>query len=343
VGPNDGALIVDKFEAFVHSRKSKPFLALLHFHNNHIPFVATAQGSEACIGGQCKRQPGDGPWDPDNPSKQLDYFGSLVDIDVQIGRVRRILNETGYAPSTLVWLASDNGPEVNVPSGFTSSSVAGGRAGGPGEARPLRGRKRDYWEGGHRIPGVIEYPPLIKANRVSEHTMVTTDLLPTVMELLGLSTAARPASQAGWGLDGRSVVPALRGEPAASFNQFGRGWLFWRQPSALGGAYRYGDWKLVNQSHSCQHGGPDDGAEGGTTEDTCRAAMYNLKDDLGETTDLSTAHPDIFAAMAANMTVWKWHVINSSLEESKCETPFPPGPEPPHSTHPPAPAPALLL
>jgi arylsulfatase A-like enzyme len=103
---------------------------------------------------------------------------------------------------------------------------------------------------GHRIPGVIEFPPMIKANRISGHTLVTTDLLPTIMDLLGVE---RPEGQTSWGLDGRSAVPALKGEPESAFNQFGRGWLFWRQPSALGGAFRWGEWKFVNQrfeSHS---------------------------------------------------------------------------------------------
>ena len=267
VGPNDGALIVDKFHSFVQSRNGKPFLALLHFHNNHIPYVATEAGASACIGGQCRREPGDHPWDPEAPTAQLDYFGALVDIDVQIGRVREILNDTGHAATTLLWLGSDNGPEKNVKDGFAPPGVAGGRLPGPGEARPLRGRKRDYWEGGHRIPGVIEYPPLIKSNRVSEHTFVTTDLLPTIMDLLNVK---RPTTQSKWGLDGRSIIPALKGEPAASFNEFGRGWLFWRQPSALGGAYRYGDWKFVNQSHSCTVGETP-------AEDTCQAALHLLQ------------------------------------------------------------------
>lgn len=137
---------------------------------------------------------------------------------------------------------------------------------------------------------MLEYPPLIKANMVADHTLVTTDLLPTIMELLGVS---QPPAQHGWGIDGRSAVPAMTGQPAAEFNNAGagRGWLFWRQPSALGGAFRYGKWKLVNQSHSC-------------VED-CAAELYDLDADLGETTDLSQQHPDIFAAIAANLSKWR--------------------------------------
>lgn len=143
VGVNDGALIVDKFEEFVKGRDGQPFLSPLFFHNNHIPFVATAAGAAACSSGaQC-------PPGSNFSAKQLDYFGALVDIDEQIGRVRTILKQLGYSDSTLVWLASDNGPEVNVPEGEFSPGVPGGGGGGPGEGRPLRGRKRDYWEVRH--------------------------------------------------------------------------------------------------------------------------------------------------------------------------------------------------
>ena len=166
---------------------------------------------------------------------------------------------------------------------------------------------------------MLEYPPLIKANKVSGHMLVTTDLLPTIMELLGVS---QPAAQRGWGIDGRSAVPAMAGQPAAVFNNAGpgRGWLFWRQPSALGGAFRHGKWKLVNQSNSC-------------VED-CEAELYDLDADLGETTDLSRQHLDVFAAIVANMSKWKEQVINSALTESKCAVPFPPGPVPPHGAAP---------
>ena len=251
----------------------------------------------------------------------MDYYGALLDVDEQIGRVRTIIKAEGYADSTLLWLGSDNGPEVNVADGFFPHpgpcvAVGGkdGGCGGPGEARPLRGRKRDYWEGGHRIPGIISYPPLVKANFVSEHTMTTEDVLPTTMALLKVE---RFENQSSWQVDGRSVLPALAGTSAGVFNEYGRGWLFWRQPSALGGAFRHGDWKFVNQSHSCVNA-------------SCDAALYNLRTDIGETKNLRAEQPEIFAAMAKNMSDWKWRVIESALKESRCEVPFPPGPTPPH-------------
>ena len=71
-------------------------------------------------------------------------------------------------------------------------------------------------------------------------------------------------------------------------------------------------------------------------------SRYNLRSDLGETTDLSRTHPEIFTEIAHNMSVWKWSVINSALKESECEVPFPPGPEPPHPAMPPNPPRALL-
>lgn len=79
---------------------------------------------------------------------------------------------------------------------------------GPGVAFPLRGRKRDIWEGGHRIPSIISWPAVVKgaAGRVSWEMVVTHDFLTTVMDVLNVS---RPATQADWGVDGRSILPLL--------------------------------------------------------------------------------------------------------------------------------------
>ena len=92
---------------------------------------------------------------------------------------------------------------------------------GAGCAGLLRGRKRDVWEGGHRVPGIISWPAVAEGPaRESWATVVSTDFLATIMEVLGV---ARPAQQAGWHFDGVSVLPLLRGEPPALR---GVGWMY---------------------------------------------------------------------------------------------------------------------
>ena len=90
-------------------------------------------------------------------------------------------------------------------------------------AGPLRGRKRDVWEGGHRVPGIISMPRLVgDVNRVSWTPVTTMDMLPTVLALLG--NVSRPAAQAGWATDGASVLPLLMG---------GERFLIWRESAFL--------------------------------------------------------------------------------------------------------------
>ena len=77
----------------------------------------------------------------------------------------------------------------------------------------MRGRKRDTWEGGHRTPGVISWPAVVQGEtgRVSWELALTSDFLATIMDVLNVT---RPANQADWGVDGRSLMPLLRSPPA---------------------------------------------------------------------------------------------------------------------------------
>jgi hypothetical protein len=69
------------------------------------------------------------------------------------------------------------------------------------------------WQGGHRVPGIVAWPAVVKGPaRSSWDTVITSDFLPTIMEILAVE---RPPSQRGWAMDGVSILPILRGEPAA--------------------------------------------------------------------------------------------------------------------------------
>jgi arylsulfatase A len=176
------------------------------------------------------------------------------------------LDAHGYGQNTMTWLSTDNGPEVNCPAeGFCTQQHY---RTGPGSAGILRGRKRDVWEGGHRTPGVISWPAVVQGDkgRVSWEMAVTHDFLPTIMDVLNVT---RPAAQAGWGVDGRSLLPLLT-SPAPKVPQtqsvyrdgshvmavHGMGWMYnnWNAeaPSAHL-VYRYGRWKYVHRSKSCTH------------------------------------------------------------------------------------------
>jgi arylsulfatase A-like enzyme len=143
--PNDDAeFLLDSFEAFLNRSLSsnRPFLACIHFHNVHIPYVAT-EPFRALY--------------PGATSNEKDYWGGLSMMDAQIGRLRTLLRLRGVAHHTAVFFATDNGPEVGAlpdPAHpgtfpvrgwpyFPDPGVTGPPTRAGGRLPYLRGRKRD--------------------------------------------------------------------------------------------------------------------------------------------------------------------------------------------------------
>ena len=176
---------------------------------------------------------------------QLDFYGGLNELDSSIGRVLGALDTYGYRNNTMILMTTDNGPEEDCPpDGFCNASHFSKI--GPGSAGELRGRKRDIWEGGHRVPGIIAWPALVgNVARESWNTVITSDFLPTIMEVLGVQ---RPLSQIHWGLDGVSIMAILRGDvnplPMSLANRC-IGHRF-NTEGGIDKALRCGKWKLVS-------------------------------------------------------------------------------------------------
>lgn len=192
----------------------------------------------------------------------------------------------------------DNGPEVNcAPEGRCGSKSTGvipagtlhrPDCGGAGSAGVLRGRKRDVWEGGHRVPGIISWPAVVQsAARVSWNTVVTMDFLATVMEVLDVQ---RPESQKNWHFDGVSVMPILKGEKVA---ERGIGWMYMKatKSSKEGYAFRYGKWKYVAGGISCN---PQQ-----ATFDCSKEQLYDMSTDWAENHDLADKEPEVLAAIVS--------------------------------------------
>ena len=227
--PDDDAIYnADSFVRFLEARNGAPFLAQISFHNCHIPFVGTPSRRAACNStAECEPTlPGSLPYN----SQELDFYACLNELDNSVGTVLDELKRLGYYDNTMTWFTVDNGPEVNCfPEGRCGSGTTGvippgtlhrPACGGAGSAGPLRGRKRDVWEGGHRVPGIISWPAVVTGPaRVSWHTVTTMDFLATIMDVLGVE---RPAAQAAWAFDGVSAMPILRGEEPAPR---GVGWM----------------------------------------------------------------------------------------------------------------------
>ncbi len=158
-------------------RAGKPFLAVIWFHAPHIPFKATARHRA--------------PYSQYPESKQH-YWGAIASLDEQMGRLRSTLDVLGVRQDTMLWYASDNGPEGDRESDDS-----------PGTAGPWRGRKRSLFEGGVRVPGILEWPRRFRKPFIMHAAASTSDYLPTILSALGQPVAK------GAELDGIDLLPLL--------------------------------------------------------------------------------------------------------------------------------------
>ena len=183
------------------------------------------------------------------------YAAMVTRMDRDIGRLLDLLHELGIAENTLVFFTSDNGPHSEGgfdPEYFNSSG-------------PLRGLKRDLYEGGIRVPMIVWMPGTVPAGEVSDQVWTMWDFMPTAAEL-----ARTDAPQS---TDGISMVNALLNQPQQDHE-----YLYWEfHEGVFAQAVRMGYWKAVRTN------------VGESIE------LYDLSEDIGETNDLSGQHPDIVA------------------------------------------------
>ena len=311
--PDDSLYLADAFSRFLLERKAhqKPFLAQISFHNCHIPFIASNSSKESCAKGKTCRPPGAG--EPPYTDEELDYYACLTELDNAVGIILDALKTHGYYDNTMSWFTSDNGPEMNCPpDGICQNAETSPHrpVEGPGSAGILRGRKRDIYEGGHRVAGVISFPAEVEGNGVSWETVVTMDYLPTVMEILSVD---RPAQQREWAIDGRSILPLLRDHKGFHWHNteegprsIGIGYHDMKLAAQKGWGYRFGQWKLVQGSASCN-------------QTACRKAqLFDLNSDLGERHDLAEEFPDILGELTVKFNEWFRSVLYSRQMEGNC-------------------------
>jgi arylsulfatase A-like enzyme len=287
-------------EALGFMRKARaegvPFFVVIWFGSPHAPYVGTAADLARYLGGD---------------EELRNRFAEITALDRAVGRVRVALRRMHASRDTLVWFCSDNGPPANIR-----------------ENGRLSGGKGSLAEGGIRVPGMLEWPGVIAKGRVISTPATTSDILPTLVELLGMAPPARP-------LDGVSLVPLIEGRelvrPPIGF------WIYpaegerrnmpWLPERALVGephvrsprmparfrAYRHpvaksdgfagaaawldGDWKLR----------VEDGSDGGPP----RFELFELGSDPGERRNLAQGHPERVAEMSRALRAWQRSVERS--------------------------------
>jgi arylsulfatase A-like enzyme len=245
--------------AFLERNETKTFFLYLAYTIPHANNEAGKEGMEVPSVGEYA--------DKDWPEPQKGHAAMITRMDRDIGRLFAKLKELGIDKNTLVLFSSDNGPHKEGgadPAFFESWG-------------PLRGYKRDLYEGGIRVPMIARWPGKIEAGSVTNHVSAFWDLLPTCTELAGIETPEN--------IDGISYLPTLLGKPKKQKQHEYLYWEFHEQGKKQ--AVRMGDWKAVRLNVAKNPDGPIE--------------LYNLKDDLGEKHNIADQHPEIAAKIAKYM------------------------------------------
>jgi arylsulfatase A len=215
-------------------------------------------------------------------SKQGMYGDVIQEIDWSVGQIDSALIANGLERNTIVIFASDNGPWLTY----------GNHAGTKG---PLREGKGTVFEGGIRVPFIVRWTGTIPAAMVQSTPMMTIDLLPTLAAIIG---ADLPKLK----IDGKNALPLWKNEAGAKSPH--EAYYFYYNQNELQ-AIRSGDWKLILPHNATQmledRQGGSDGKPGGLKQiQFAKPMLFNLKKDIGETTDLADKEPEALKAMLAH-------------------------------------------
>jgi len=259
------------------AKTKKPFFLYFALTSPHFPIVPT----------------------PDfvGKSKAGAYGDFVEETDAMVGKVLEALKRTGLADNTLVIFTSDNGPEVAAEVGIGAYERA--HVYGHYSMGPLRGVKRDTWEGGHRVPFIACWPHVIPENTTSTELISHVDMMATTAAILGTHL---PDSA---GVDSVNALPALKGEKVkaplreALVHHSGSGDL----------AIRQGDWVFIDAKSGNANGARGQNAwfnhERGYVSDNYPGQLYNLTEDISERKNYYAEHPEIVTRLKTLLEKYK--------------------------------------
>jgi len=282
-----------------HAGDSQPFLAVIWFGSPHRPHKAAAEDLSPYA---------------DEPAEVQHFYGEITGLDRAVGRLRRELRTLDIHENTILWYCSDNG-------GLKAPSSGG------------RGRKGSIYEGGLRVPAILEWPARISAPRTTDLPSMTSDIYPTLLDLLGVRIEDQPP------LDGISLAPLIDGEMNVRPAPIG----FWQYPAPGRGVPSH---KLMTELLEVQKAGneledksrlrldagairqqyPTDALPGHAAwlawpwklhriEDRETAVItfefYNLAEDPGEQHDVAGQNEDLVKTMKSALRHWQLSVVQS--------------------------------
>lgn len=246
--------LTDKAVEWLDTRKGdeQPFLLYFAFPSPHAPIVPTD--------------------DFDNKSQAGAYGDYVAQSDWTCGQLLAALERSGHADDTIVLFTSDNGPEIYC---YARDAKFDHRSAGP-----LRGIKRDIYEGGHRVPFIVRWPGSVKPGATSDALISQIDVMATLAEIIGYELPAGAAE------DSYSQVPVLLGGAQVRPNLVHN-----TAPDRY--AMRDGDWLWINVRNGYQR--PANAAwerKYGYTADHHQQQLFNLSSDLGQRHNVIDDHPE---------------------------------------------------
>ena len=281
-----------------HAGSSRPFLAVVWFGSPHAPHQAVEED-------RAIYQP---------QSKDLQHFyGEITGMDRAFGKLREELRNLGICENTILWYCSDNG-------GLPGKGTTGGR-----------GSKGTVYEGGLRVPAILEWPAPIPSPRITTVPCNTSDIYPTLLEIVGLKLDNQPP------LDGISLVSLMDGKVESRPKPMG----FWDHPT---GGISTPSAKLMSELLELQKAGkdatdptrlcltagqittryPEDSFPGHAawldwpwklhrieTKEGIKLGLYNLATDPEEKSDLIAQVSGRTSTMRAGLEEWLKSVVRS--------------------------------
>lgn len=271
--------LTDKAIEFIDQSSDQPFFLCLSHYAMHTPIQAPPalvekyKAKKIEMYGEGKHPMLEEKYNTLATTRQENpaYAGMMENLDTNIGRVMEHLKQKGILENTIIVFTSDNG-------GLSHRK----REVSPTNNAPLRSGKAWTYEGGIRIPTIINWPGKIQP-ATSEARIITMDIYPTLLDLAGLSLMPEQH------LDGQSLKPILsgQGDPGAEARV-----LAWTYPHVHGSGHQPSDailskdWKLIRfQSNE-------------PTE------LYNLSTDIGEQTNLAKQHPEKVQELEKLLDAW---------------------------------------
>jgi arylsulfatase A-like enzyme len=318
-------IIVDEAIRFIARAKQakKPFLAVVWFGSPHEPYSGLPQDLAlydnlpphyrqrmVTVTSLTTGQPVKRPMD----EVLRERYAEITAMDRAIGKLRTYLKDSALRENTLVWYCGDNG----IPAEAAATT-------------PFRGVKGQVYEGGVRVPGVIEWPGQIRQPRASDVNTVTSDILPTLCQLAGQALPNRP-------LDGVSLVPLIDGamherSSPICFWSYAGGRNAGRQPyiapelqTGTTPLVKYQEGRLTRNFKNFHH--PEVTEEdylgpraildnryklvvSGSSRGEAAIELFDLRDDPAEKKNLAESMPQVTARLQRQLRDWQQSVLTS--------------------------------